>query len=67
MHMRTTLNLNEELLKEAFLLTGIKEKTALLHLGLETLISQENRKRLIALGGSQPKLNPAPRRRPAES
>jgi Arc/MetJ family transcription regulator len=67
MHMRTTLNLDEKLLKEAGSLTGIKEKTALLHLGLETLIGQENRKRLAALGGTQPKLKPAPRRRSAEN
>lgn len=63
MHMRTTLNIDDRLLKDASELTGIKEKTALVRLGLETLISQENRKRLIALGGTQKRLRPIPRRR----
>jgi Arc/MetJ family transcription regulator len=63
MHMRTTLNIDDEILKEASELTGITEKTSLVRLGLETLISQENRKRLIALGGSQKRLRPIPRRR----
>ena len=61
--MRTTLNIDDRLLKDASELTGIKEKTALVRLGLETLISQENRKRLIALGGTQKRLRPIPRRR----
>jgi Arc/MetJ family transcription regulator len=65
MHMRTTLNIDDQLLKDASDLTGIKEKTALVRLGLETLISQENRKRLIALGGTQKQLRPIPRRRSA--
>lgn len=63
MHMRTTLNIDDQLLKDASDLTGIKEKTALVRLGLETLISLENRKRLIALGGTQKQLRPIPRRR----
>ncbi|MDB5049018.1 MAG: hypothetical protein JWO30_2089 [Fibrobacteres bacterium] len=63
MHMRTTLNIDDEILKEASELTGITEKTSLVRMGLETLISQENRKRLIALGGSQKRLRPIPRRR----
>jgi Arc/MetJ family transcription regulator len=61
--MRTTLNIDDEILKEASELTGITEKTSLVRMGLETLISQENRKRLIALGGSQKRLRPIPRRR----
>jgi hypothetical protein len=61
--MRTTLNIDDRTLKEARDLTGIMEKTALVQLGLETLIAQENRKRLIALGGSQKRLKPIPRRR----
>src|SRR6185369_7284689 len=39
--MRTTLNLDQTLLEKAAHLTGIKEKTALIHLGLETLIAHE--------------------------
>ncbi len=63
--MRTTLNIDDAILKKAALLTGIHEKTALVRMGLESLIAQESRKRLAALGGSQPKLKAAPRRRSA--
>ena len=61
--MRTTLNLNEELLDKAASLTGVQEKTALIHLGLEALIARESARRLARLGGSQKKLRPIPRRR----
>jgi len=50
--MRTTLVLKDALIKKAKDLTGLTEKTALVHAGLEALISQESRKRLIALKGS---------------
>jgi hypothetical protein len=61
--MRTTLILKDDLMEKASELTGIREKTALVHLGLQSLIAQENRKRLIAFGGSQKHLRPIPRRR----
>jgi len=63
MHMRTTLNIEESLLKQAARLTGVKEKTALVRRGLEALIALESARRLAALGGSEKKLKPAPRRR----
>ncbi len=63
--MRTTLVLRDELVKKAAKLTGIEEKTALLHAGLEALIARESARRLAALGGSEPKLE-APRRRRSE-
>ena len=63
MHMRTTLNINDELLQRARELTGVKEKTALVRLGLEALISRESSFRLATLGGSQPDLDEIPRRR----
>jgi len=62
--MRTTLNLRDELVEKAGRLTGISEKTALLHAGLEALIAREAARRLAALGGSEPELKQAPRRRP---
>jgi len=65
--MRTTLNINETLLERAAELTGIKEKTALIHAGLEALIARESSRRLAALGGSQKDLSPIPRRRPSKS
>ena len=63
MHMRTTLNIQEALLRRAAQLTGISEKTALVHLGLEALIARESARRLARLGGAEKKLKPARRRR----
>ena len=64
MHMRTTLILDDTLLARAKELTGIAEKTALVHEGLKALIAREAGKRLAALGGTEPDLQPIPRRRP---
>lgn len=61
--MRTTLNLEDKLLNRASKLTGIKEKTSLVKLGLEALIARESGKRLAKLGGTEKKLRPVPRRR----
>lgn len=63
--MRTTLNLRDELVEEARRATGIEEKTALVHAGLQALIDREKARRLAALGGSQPDLEVPDRRRPA--
>ena len=65
MHMRTTLIIDDRLLERASELTGIREKTALLHAGLEALIARESAKRLAALGGTEPDIQPIPRRRSA--
>ena len=62
--MRTTLDLDEELIEEARELTGIREKTALIHAGLKSLLAREAARRLAALGGSEPRMRPIPRRRP---
>jgi Arc/MetJ family transcription regulator len=61
--MRTTLNIEDELLARAAELTGIKEKTSLVKLGLEALIERESAKRLAALGGKEKTLTMIPRRR----
>lgn len=63
MHMRTTLILNDELLGRARRLSGLAEKTAVVHAGLEALIARESARRLAILGGSEPRLKAAPRRR----
>jgi hypothetical protein len=63
--MRTTLVLRDDLVRRASELTGIKEKTALVHAGLEALIARAAACRLAALGGSQPRLE-TPRRRRTE-
>lgn len=61
--MRTTLNIDDDLVEEARRLTGISEKTALVRAGLESLIARESARRLAALGGSQKPLRSIPRRR----
>ena len=63
MHMRTTINIDDTILKKAAHLTGIREKTSLVHLGLKALISKESSKRLAQLGGSEKSLTSIPRRR----
>jgi len=61
--MRTTLNIEDRLIKKVSGLTGIKEKTKLVKLGLEALIALESSKRLAKLGGTQKELKRIPRRR----
>lgn len=64
--MRTTLNLDDALLAKAHRLTGIEERTALLHEGLRALIARESARRLAKLGGSERSIGVIPRRRVAE-
>ncbi|OGL41892.1 MAG: antitoxin, partial [Candidatus Schekmanbacteria bacterium GWA2_38_11] len=61
--MKTTLNIDNEILKKASKLTGITEKTSLVRLGLEALIARESARRLAELGGTEKSLRPIPRRR----
>jgi len=63
MHMRTTLILDDALIAKARDLTGVEEKTALVHEGLRALIARESARRLAALGGSLPAMRTPPRRR----
>jgi Arc/MetJ family transcription regulator len=62
--VRTTIKLDDQLLSEAQRITGMKERTALIHAGLRALIERESARRLARLGGSEPELAPVPRRRP---
>jgi len=64
--MRTTLNIEDTLIDRASELTGIKEKTTLVKLGLEALIARESAKRLAKLGGTERQLKAVPRRTIAE-
>ena len=61
--MRTTLILDDTLVQKARELTGIQEKTALVHRGLKELIARESARKLAALGGSAPNMEQIPRRR----
>ena len=60
--MRTTLNIDDDIFRRAAQLTGIREKTSLLHEGLKALIAAESARRLAKLGGTSPKLKEIPRR-----
>ncbi len=61
--MRTTLNIDEQILRRAAEITGVTEKTSLVRMGLEALVSLESAKRLACLGGSEKELQSIPRRR----
>lgn len=63
--MRTTLNIEDDLLEKASKLTGIKKKTSLVKMGLQALIARESGKRLAKLGGTEKQLKAIPRRRTA--
>jgi Arc/MetJ family transcription regulator len=60
--MRTTLNIDDELLARARAITGIDGKTALVNAGLRALISRAASLRLAELGGTQPALEGPSRR-----
>ncbi|MGA2027022.1 MAG: type II toxin-antitoxin system VapB family antitoxin [Syntrophobacteraceae bacterium] len=65
--MRTTLNIEDELLDKAAKLTGVKEKTSLVRLGLEALIAREGSRRLAKLGGTEKQLEMIARRRAGDT
>jgi Arc/MetJ family transcription regulator len=61
--MKTTLNIDDTILKKASRLTGVKEKTALVRMGLEALVASYSAQRLAVLGGTEPHIKHIPRRR----
>ena len=61
--MRTTINLDDDLLAKAAKLAGPMDRSAMVREGLRALIERESARRLAKLGGSQPGLKRAPRRR----
>jgi Arc/MetJ family transcription regulator len=65
MHMRTTLNIDDALFRDAAKLTGVTEKTSLVRLGLEALIAKESARRLATLGGTEKQVRGIRRRRPS--
>ena len=62
--MRTTLNIDEQLLAEAQRITGVSEKAVLVREGLRALIERESARRLARLGATEPQLKDIPRRQP---
>lgn len=65
--MRTTLNIDDELIEKAARLTGVTEKTSLVRMGLKALIARESAKRLAKLGGAEKEIEMVPRSRPRGS
>jgi Arc/MetJ family transcription regulator len=63
--VRTTINLDEQLVEKAQRLTGGTERTMLIHDGLRALIARESARRLARLGGSDPRASVPRRRRPS--
>ena len=63
--MRTTINLDDELLSKAARISGLTERTLLIHEGLQALIERESARRLARLSGTQKSLKVSPRRRVA--
>lgn len=63
--MRTTINLDDELLAQAQLMSGLTERTQLLREALLALVQRESARRLARLGGTQAQLQPIPRRQDA--
>lgn len=49
--MRTTIDLNDELVREAFALTGAKTKRGLVELALRELVRRHRKKDLTELAG----------------
>lgn len=65
--MRTTLNIDDQLLDEARRLSGLNEKVALVREGLRALIERESARRLAHLGASEPDIQSAPRRQTGQA
>jgi len=65
--MRTTLALDDDLVRVAQEFTGVAEKTALIREALKALLERESARRLASIGGTMPRLKDVPRRRVRKS
>lgn len=62
--MRTTLTLDDDLVRDARELTGLNETSALVRAALKALVEREAARRLARLGGTAPDFVAGRRRRP---
>jgi Arc/MetJ family transcription regulator len=62
--MRTTIEIDPDLLEEAVRVTGAPSKSVAVRLGLKALVDEAARRRLAALRGKMPKVEAVSRRRP---
>ena len=60
--MRTTINVDDNLMRKAQRQTGLKSKTEVLELALRVLLEREARRKLKALYGTAPRLQEVRRR-----
>ncbi len=65
--MRTTIDLDDELLAQAQQISGLTERTQLIREALLALVQRESARRLARLGGTETQLQPIPRRRDASA
>ena len=61
--MRITAVLDDELVEKAMSYTGVRQKSVLIREAFVALVEREAARRLAGLGGSEPDLVAAPRRR----
>ena len=61
--MRTTVTIDDELVAEAKIISGMQKTSPLINKVLEEFVRRENQQRLAKLGGSEPHLRLVPRKR----
>jgi Arc/MetJ family transcription regulator len=61
--MRTTITLDDELIAAAMAYSGITEKSEVIRRALKDYVAREAQRRLALMGGTEPDLKRAPRRR----
>lgn len=61
--MRTTVNLDDELLAKAKRATSLTSNSAVVNAALKALVERDAARRLARMGGTMPDLRPIPRRR----
>jgi Arc/MetJ family transcription regulator len=61
--MRTTVSIDDELLAKARSYSGVQEVAAIVRIALTAYVEREAARRLALLGGTEPDLVAAPRRR----
>ncbi len=67
LYVRTTINIDDDLLERATQLAGPMDRTTLIGEGLKAFIERESARRLARLAGSERALKVARRRRSAPS
>ncbi|MDP1913542.1 type II toxin-antitoxin system VapB family antitoxin [Brevundimonas sp.] len=64
--MRTTITIDDELLRDAAEFSGLTEKSAIINRALKMMVEWEASRRLAAMGGTMPDIELPRRRRPSD-